>query len=738
MTMTRSARMAARLFRRFRYPVVRQYDIMDCGPAALLSVLRYHGGDASLVQVREAAATDATGASLLTLSNAAQSLGFTARGVSGTYEQLREAKLPCIAHVVLETGLQHFVVVYEANAGKVVVGDPATGLRDMPRAEFEVIWKSHAALLLEPGTALTSAPPEHWLRWLSRHFETEVTWVTQSVFLGAVATVLGLATAVGIQLLIDRLIPRHDLRMIKLVGATLVAVQVARALVSYWRQRFLLELNRRVSLAISEEFMARLLRLPTRFFESRKRGDVMARMADAARIQSAVMRVLGSSVADVLILAGSLAALPLFAPRIALVAIAAAPLYALVLVLLARRMSRDYTEVMSQSAQVESGYIDTLDGVEEIRAYGSADVFTKLNVSRQSLLQSGVRRLGLTQARMGLVAELTGGLLITVTLAVSALAAASGRLAVGEMMGAYSLLASIIPAVGRLVDGYVAYQGAAVAARRLRDLLLSPAEASPVEPRPMVLRESLSIAKGSFAWPKGQPQLRHIDLKVRLGEITGLCGTSGSGKSTLVKILQRRYALSSGQLLVDDTSAADIHLDEYRAQVALLTDNAKIFNASLAENIAAGRPGITGESIMRRIEALGLVPFYERFPGGLATRLGEDHRRLSSGERQVVAATRALLCAPALFIVDEGINGIDAACSALLLDAFRRHAAGGNAVLLISHDMRLLAHTDRTYVLDRGAISELQPPAMPHRGAELFVNARRIPSTNLPLIGAAS
>ena len=151
-----------------RYPVVRQYDRVDCGPACLLAVLRFHGGDAGLAPVRALARTDASGTSLLGLYEAAQSLGFDARGATGDYESLREANLPCIAQVVVEDG-PHYVVVYEAGEHELRVADPARGLVRLARTEFERIWVQGAVLLLDPRPQLHSAPPPHWFPWVLRH-----------------------------------------------------------------------------------------------------------------------------------------------------------------------------------------------------------------------------------------------------------------------------------------------------------------------------------------------------------------------------------------------------------------------------------------------------------------------------------------------------------------------------------------------------------------------------------------
>ena len=189
-----------------RYPVVRQYDRVDCGPARLLAVLRFHGGDAGLAPVRSLAGTDASGTSLLGLYRAAETLGFDARGVTGDYDALRAVKLPCIAHVVVDGG-PHYMVVYEAGEHDLRVADPARGLVQLTRTEFERIWEQRAVLLLEPGAQLRSTPPPHWFPWVLHHCRGAQGWLVQSVFLGLVYTALGLVTAFVVQRLVDDFIP---------------------------------------------------------------------------------------------------------------------------------------------------------------------------------------------------------------------------------------------------------------------------------------------------------------------------------------------------------------------------------------------------------------------------------------------------------------------------------------------------------------------------------------------------
>ena len=271
LALSRLARWCARAVN--PHPVVRQYDRVDCGPACLLSVLRFHGGDTGLPRVRSLSGTDASGTSLLGLHRAAVALGFEARGATGDYDSLRKERLPCIAHVVVE-GAQHYVVVYEARDRRLKVGDPALGLRWLTCEDFEGIWSQRAVLLLHPGRDLLREHPPHWFRWVLGRIHHAHGWLVQSVFLGVIYTILGLATAVVVQRLIDDFIEMRDVSRILSAGGFLLALHALRGLAGYLRQRFLVGLSKRASNAIASEFLEHLFKLPARYFDTRKRVHV--------------------------------------------------------------------------------------------------------------------------------------------------------------------------------------------------------------------------------------------------------------------------------------------------------------------------------------------------------------------------------------------------------------------------------------------------------------------------------
>ena len=682
-------------------PVVRQYDRVDCGPACLLSVLRFHGGDTGLPTVRSWSGTDANGTSLLGLQRAAARLGFQARGATGDYEDLRKEQMPCIAHLVHE-GVEHYVVVYEVRHRRVRIGDPGRGLLWLQREEFERLWVQQAVLLLNPTGDLIREDPPHWFGWVLGRIRHVHAWLVQSVFLGVIYTVLGLATAVLVQRLIDDYIGGDDAVRILWAGGVLLAIHTGKGLIGFARQRFLVGLGKWTSTAIASEFLEHLFRLPASYFDTRKRGDIIARLQDASHVQTAVLDIVGSTTIDLLITTFSLAAVFYFSPPLGWIAVVLILPCALLARMTAQRIHQEQDATLGAYGLLHASYVDAVDGIDAIRGLGAGRVFASLNLLLFGRFQDRVERLGFTRAKIGVQVETVNGAMLATILTAGALLVASGDLKIGAMMAAYSLVAGALPSLQGVIGSLFAFQGGAAAAQRLQDLLLTEPELSQGS-NPFKMDACLSLENARFEWPNGGPVLMGANLTLQRGRTIGLTGSNGSGKTTLVHVLSRAYPLTHGRLSVDQSDASSIGIRSYRLAVGIVPETVKIFHGTLGENLALGLGEVTVEELETRLDSLAVREFTSRFKDGLATLLGEDGRRLSAGERQMTGLIRALITGPSVLIIDEGLNALDPRMHGIAMRALAKHAETG-ATLLISHHPSVLAVADERLLLKGGVI----------------------------------
>jgi ATP-binding cassette subfamily B protein len=689
--------------------LVKQYDKKDCGPAALLTILRYYGGHASLPFMREICQTTQTGTTMFDLVKAAEEIGFKAKGVTANIDHLSDINLPCIAHLILPDGLHHYVIIFSVYSKSIQIGDPAGGIKKVTYEKFNLLWLSRALVLLEPEGALCAHRTPSWYSWLSAFLKKERLWIYQTLFLGIIYTGIGLLTALFIQQLIDHYLPNSDIERILLTALLLAVLFLIRAGAGYLRYRFLVELHKRIGIHLNLRFVAHVFRLPQQFFDKRKKGDIIARLNDSIRIQNAVLQIVGSTLIDGLLVFSSLSYMYLLSEQLTFYTIIVLPVYALVIIIALHKIRKMQLNVMHSFADLESTFIDSLSSIADIISFHSIRSFTGLNQRKCRIFQQNIAGLGELQGQLNFFADITGAIATLFILSAGALLVVENSIQLGQMIAAYALLANVIPATGRLVDISIVWQGAAIASKRLLDILLQKQDKSETG-NSFHMKKAVTLKNVSFGWSRINLFLKDISLSIQKGRMTVLFGPSGSGKSTLAHIVLRKYPLASGIISVDTENAACIKLSEYRNRVAMVPQHISVFNGTLLENILIGRNSLPEEQLNQFIDDFNLQLFLNRFKYGIYTLLGEEGRRLSGGEKQVLGLCRALLFYPEVLIVDEGLNAMDLQLYKLSMDIIQKYKQRC-AILINTHNRDTLMRADYVYLLGNGTILSKGKPA---------------------------
>ena len=279
-----------------RFPHYTQLDSMDCGPTCLRMIAKYYGRRYSLETLRDKAFITREGVSMLGISDAAESIGFRTSGVRITLRQLKEdVPLPCILH----WNQNHFVVCYKIKDDRYYIADPAAGKVVYREAEFTPCWYSTkvngeetgTALLLEPGPEFyeQEEEPEKRTRGLSYFFRYVKPYkreVGQLVLGMLTASILQLILPFLTQSLVDTGIQNSNLSFITLVLIAQLVIFVAKLSVDFIRSWILLHVNSRINIALISDFLAKLMRLPLHFFDTKMVGDIMQRIGDHSRIET--------------------------------------------------------------------------------------------------------------------------------------------------------------------------------------------------------------------------------------------------------------------------------------------------------------------------------------------------------------------------------------------------------------------------------------------------------------------
>jgi ATP-binding cassette subfamily B protein len=694
-----------------KYACVLQHDQSDCGAAALATVALHYRRPLGLEQMRDLAGTDRIGTNLLGLLQAAEKLGFSAKGAKGSYDALGRAPVPAIAHVKTDEGLGHFVVLHRVRKQGVVVADPGRGIQNLPRDEFCRRWTGYLLLLVPdpqaPRTVTVAAPTSPWRRFL-RLLTPHTPVLLEAFGCALLLTVLGISTAYFIQHLVDSVLVRHEERLLNALGVGMVLLLLFRTLFGLLRQYLVAHVGRKVDLALIAGYSRHILSLPLRFFETRRVGEILSRVNDTTKVREAINGTTLTAVVDGTLVVVMLVVLWLYDVRLALVATAFVPLL-LVSVMAhhpaARRLSN---EAMERAAQLSAHLVEDISAVETVKAFGIERARAEEGEARLIRVIKEIfslQKLGISLTTLGTLVTALAGIVI---LWYGGHRVMDGALSIGELMFFYTLLGHLLGPLERLASVNLKLQDALMAVDRLYQILELELEleAGPARKVPFVgIQSALVMQKVCFGYGSRGNVLDKVNLYVPAGKTIGIVGASGSGKSTLLKLLMGYYQPTEGRILIDGVDMRDFELASLRGQIGLVSQEPFIFNGTLRDNIALGKPGATLAEVLEAARAAGLDEFIAGLPERLETIIGERGANLSGGQRQRLAIARALLRRPDILIFDEATSHLDTATEQAIQNSLRTVLAG-KTVIVVAHRLSTVKHADHIYVLQQGRVVE--------------------------------
>lgn len=517
---------------------------------------------------------------------------------------------------------------------------------------------------------------------------------------------MGLAVPLCTQVIIDKVIVHQTASTLVVVAIALLIFMLFTALMSWIRQYLVLHTGNRVDAVLGSRVFAHLLALPARYFDRRPTGTVVARLQGVETIREFVSGAAVTLLLDLPFMLVFAAIMVWYSWQLSLIVLAALALVMLISLAVVPAIRARLDRQFLAGARNQAFVTEHIAGIETVKSLQMEPRLKSLyDEYLANYLEAGFNTRRLTNTYgvcAGLIEQLQT---LAVLVAGAWLVMQNEGFTIGMLVAFQMFSSRVSQPLLRLTGLWQEFQQAAVAVRRLGDVMNAPVEPDSLLPtRPAAARTTIEFSSVSFRHAENLPYLyRNFDFRLGPGECVALMGPSGSGKSTLASLLLGSHMPTEGRILVNNCDTRAMPVSELRSHFGVVLQEARLFSGTLYENLAHANPRSGMADIARVCKLAEIHAFIERLPEGYQTRIGEQGVGLSGGQRQRLAIARALLRNPRVLIFDEAGSNLDAHTAEQIGHTVSR-LKGAMSILFIAHQLPASLNADRVCTLPGPAV----------------------------------
>lgn len=688
--------------------LIKQHDFKDCGAACLASVSAYYGLKMPIAKIRQFSHTDTRGTNVLGMIQGLEKMGFNAKGVKGGADALPEIPLPAIAHIITKEQYHHYVVIYKASKSKIEIMDPAFGkIEEHTIEEFSNIWTG-VLILLEPNEYFeqkdekTSIYSRFW-NLVQPHKSTLI----QALIGAVIYTILGLSTSIYIEKITDYVLIDGNRRLLNLLSVGMIIILFFQIFIGVMKSVLVLQTGQRIDKHLILGYYKHLLKLPQRFFDTMKVGEIISRVNDAVKIRSFINDVAIQIFVNIFIVIFSFALMFTYYWKLALITALIIPFYFFVYWLTNKLNRKVERRLMEESAELESHLVESITSVKTIKQFGIETFANNKTDNSFSTLLKTIYKSVLNSLFSGDSTEFLSRIFTIVLLWVGSAYVIDRTITPGELLSFYALIGYFTNPVSQLIGMNKIIQNALIAADRLFEIM--DLEREETTNKMDIKKENIQdiqFKEVSFSYGSRTDVFEDFNCIIKKGKTTAIVGESGSGKSTLAALIQNLYPLKKGKVMMGDYDINYISNHSLRNLISVVPQQIDLFSGNVIENIALGEDFPDVQKILNITKDLGILAFVEKLPNGFQTYLGENGALLSGGQKQRIAIARALYKNPEILILDEATSSLDTEAEQMIqktLDDFKNQ---GKTMIVIAHRLSTVASADEILVMKEGRIIE--------------------------------
>lgn len=688
--------------------LVKQHDIKDCGAACLASVATHYGLEMPIAKIRQICHTDTRGTNVLGMVQGLEQMGFNAKGVKGGVDALPDIPLPAIAHIIINGQMHHYVVIYKVTKDEITVMDPARGkLEDYKIEEFSKIWTG-VLILLEPNQYFeqrdekTSLYKRFW-----NLVQPHKSILIQALLGALVYTILGLSTSIYIEKITDYVLIDGNKRLLNLLSVGMIIILLFQIFIGAMKSVLVLRTGQKMDKHLILGYYKHLLKLPQRFFDTMKVGEIISRVNDAVKIRTFINDVSIQIFVNIFIIIFSFALMFTYYWKLALITALVIPFYFVVYWITNKLNRKAERQLMEESAELESHLVESITSVKTIKQFGVETFANNKTDNAFSKLLKTIYASVMNALFSGNSSEFLSRIFTIVLLWAGSGYVIDRVITPGELLSFYALIGYFTSPVSQLIGMNKTIQNALIAADRLFEIMDLEREENTNKLE--LTKENIGdieFKEVSFSYGSRAEVFTNFNCLIKKGETTAIVGESGSGKTTLASLVQNLYPLKAGKIMIGDYDINYISNYSLRNLVSVVPQQIDLFSGNVIENIALGEDFPDVQRILNITKNLGILSFVEKLPNGFQTYLGENGALLSGGQKQRIAIARALYKNPEILILDEATSSLDTESEMVIQNTLQEFRNQGKTMIVIAHRLSTIANADTILVMKDGQIIE--------------------------------
>ncbi|MFE5394068.1 NHLP family bacteriocin export ABC transporter peptidase/permease/ATPase subunit [Streptomyces sp. NPDC056568] len=691
-----------------RTPTVLQMEAVECGAASLAMVLGHYGRHVPLEELRIACGVSRDGSRASNLLKAARGYGFTAKGMQMDLAALAEVTAPAI----LFWEFNHYVV-YDGVGRRfgrrgVFINDPGKGRRFVTLEDFDTSFTG-VVLTMEPGEDFTRGGRRPGvLGAMPARLRGTAGTLPAAVLASLLLVAVGAAVPALSRTYIDTFLIGGQTSLLGVLFTSMAACVLLTVVLTWLQQANLLHGRIISSTLSSARFLRHLLRLPVTFFSQRSPADLVQRLQSNDAVAETLARDLAAAGVDAIVVVLYAVLLYTYDPQLTFVGIGVALLNILAMRIVIRLRATRTAKLRADTARLTNTAYTGLQLIETMKATGGEDGYFRKWAGQHATTLEEQQRLGVPSAWLGVVAPTLATLNSALILWIGGMRAVEGHISVGLLVAFQALVVRFTAPLTRLNGVAGRIQDFAADVARLKDV--ENFRTDPLYDRPggvdstRRLHGHVELQNISFGYnPLDKPLLSGFDLTVGPGQQVALVGGSGSGKSTVSRLISGLYTPWDGVIRVDGQRIEDIPRGALASSVSFVDQDVFLFEGSVRDNVALWDPSVPDDAVVDALRDAALYDVVTRRPGGIHSRVEQDGRNFSGGQRQRLEIARALVRRPSILVLDEVTSALDAETEQVVMDNLRRR---GCACVVIAHRLSTVRDSDEIVVLAHGTVVE--------------------------------